>query len=129
MIVLAIISHLTAAISVMRFPCIFVIPNYCQFTIKGLGSSALIWINFGLDCETDRAHDMGSSCCNLLKVARRSGVRPRQTDISNCCPLLLTKVIELGLANGSYWSIAIYRTIKRMSGVGGGSGPDADIAK
>jgi len=86
----------------MRFPCIFVIPNYWQFTIQGLGSSALIWINFGLDCETDRAHDMGSSCCNLLKVARRSGVRPRQTDISNCCPLLLTKVIELGLANGSY---------------------------
>jgi hypothetical protein len=103
MIVLAIISHLTAAISVMRFPCIFVIPNYCQFTIQGLGSSALIWINFGLDCEKDRAHDIGLKRCNLPKVAGRSGVRPRQTDISNCCPLLLTKVIELGLANGSYW--------------------------
>jgi hypothetical protein len=77
MIVLAIISHLTAAISVMRFRCIFVIPNYCQFTIQGLGSSALIWINFGLDCEKDRAHDIGLKRCNLPKVAGRSGIRRR----------------------------------------------------
>ena len=110
MIVLAIISHLTAAISVRRFLCIFVIPNYCQFTIKGIGSSALIWINFGLDCETERAHDIGFKRRNLSKVAGRPGVHPRQTDISNCCPLLLTKVIELGLANGSYWPIVLKKS-------------------
>jgi organic hydroperoxide reductase OsmC/OhrA len=97
----------------MRFPCIFVIPNYCQFTIQGPGSSALIWINVGLDCETDRAHDVGLKRCNLPKVAGRSGVRPRQIDISNCCPLLLlTKVIELGLANGSYSPFSVAPVVR-----------------
>jgi len=58
MIVLAIISHLITTIFEMRFLCIFVIP-FPQFITKRISSSALIWINFSLDCEKDRALDIG----------------------------------------------------------------------